>query len=113
MAKMDNETSQLVAFNIISYSGMARAYVHEAMDAMREGNFELAEQKMQEAEDQLVEAHKSQTDLLHQFANGTEIEIQIIMVHAQDHLMTTMTLKEIAAEMEEMYKQINALKAAE
>ncbi len=112
MTKMDNETSQLVAFNIISFSGMARAFIHEAMDAMREGDFELADTKMQEAEDQLVEAHKSQTDLLHQFANGVEIEIQIIMVHAQDHLMTTMTLKEVAEEMKPIYKALYELKAA-
>lgn len=111
MAKMDNEQSQLVAFTIISYSGMARALVHEAMDAMRQGDFALADEKMDEADKQLVEAHKAQTDLLHQFANGVEIEIQIIMVHAQDHLMTTMTLKEMAEEMKKVYTDFNELKA--
>ncbi len=110
MAKMDNEQSQLVAFTIISYSGAARALVHEAMDAMRQGDFELADQKMQEADEQLVQAHQAQTDLLHQFANGVEIEIQIIMVHAQDHLMTTMTLKEIAQEQKALCQQIQELK---
>lgn len=108
---MDVSESQLVAFTIISASGMARASVHEAMDAMREGNFALADEKMEEADSYLVEAHKAQTDLLHRFANGVQIEIQIIMVHAQDHLMTTMTLKEVAQEMKHLYKAIEALKA--
>ncbi|MCF0246183.1 MAG: PTS cellobiose transporter subunit IIA [Ileibacterium sp.] len=111
MAAMDVTESQMVAFNIIMHSGNARAIVHEAMDAMREGNFEEADAKLQEAEDALVEAHKSQTDLLQEFARGTDILIQIIMVHAQDHLMTTMTLKEIALELKEVYKKINALEA--
>ncbi len=104
---MDVSESQLVAFTIISSSGMARASVHEAMDAMREGDFELARAKMDEADEYLVEAHKAQTDLLHQFANGVVIEIQIIMVHAQDHLMTTMTLKEVAQEMMHLYKALS------
>ena len=30
--------------------------------------------------------------LLQDYASGVEIKIEIIMVHAQDHLMTTMTL---------------------
>lgn len=109
MAKMDVTESQMVAFTIISFAGMSRAAVHEALDAMRAGDFELASQKLAEADEQMVEAHKAQTDLLHAFANGTEIEIQIIMVHAQDHLMTTMTLKETAEELLENYKKIYAL----
>ena len=104
MPKMDVQESQLVAFTIISYSGMARALVHEAMEAMRKGEFQLADEILNEADEQLVQAHKAQTDLLHAFANGTEIEIQIIMVHAQDHLMTTMTLKEVAQEMKMLCK---------
>lgn len=111
MPVMDVTESQMVAFTIISYAGMSRAAVHEAMDAMRAGNFDLAKKKLQEADDQMVEAHKAQTDLLHEFANGTEIEIQIIMVHAQDHLMTTMTLKETAEEMLKTYEMLYELKA--
>lgn len=44
MPKMDVQESQLVAFTIISYSGMARALVHEAMEAMRKGEFQLADE---------------------------------------------------------------------
>lgn len=106
MAKMDVEQSQMVAFTLILHSGNARALVHEAMDAMREGKFDEADQKLQEAEDELTLAHQSQTELLQEFSRGTEIEIQIIMVHAQDHLMTTMTLKEVALELEHVYKKL-------
>lgn len=109
MAAMDVTESQMVAFNIIMHSGDARASIHEAMDAMNDGDFEAAEAKLEEAEAALVEAHKSQTDLLQEFARGTDILIQIIMVHAQDHLMTTMTLKEVALEMERIYKKLSEL----
>ena len=39
-------------------------------------------------------------------ASGVEIKIEIIMVHAQDHLMTTMTLLEVAKEMLALYKKV-------
>lgn len=113
MEKMDVAESQLAAFSIISSSGLARASVHEAMEAMRSKNWEISEAKMVEAENYLREAHQAQTDLLHKFANGVEIEIQIIMVHAQDHLMTTMTLKEVAEEMKYLYSRLPEEEASE
>ncbi len=106
MAKMEESQSQLVAFTIILHSGNARTNIHEAMICMREGNFAQAQSKMEQAEAELVLAHQSQTELLQAFAGGTQIEIQIIMVHAQDHLMSTMTFKDIALELEHVYKRI-------
>lgn len=110
MPKMNNTESQMVAFNIISFSGMSRACIHEALEAMRQNDFELAKLKLKEADEQMVQAHQAQTDLLQAFAGGTEIEIQIIMVHAQDHLMTTMTLKEVAEEMMHLYQENSKVK---
>ena len=106
MATMDESESQLVAFNIILYSGNARTFIHEAMELMREDKFEEAEVKLADADQELVLAHQSQTILLQKFSNGVEIVIQIIMVHAQDHLMTTMTLLEVAKELAFMYQKL-------
>lgn len=105
---MTEEELQLAAFEIILHSGTARTYVHEAFDAMKESKFEVVEEKLAAADEELLQAHHVQTDLLQKYASGTEIKIEIIMVHAQDHLMTTMTLKEVAIEMMHMYKRINA-----
>lgn len=104
---MNPEDVQVVAFEIILNSGNARTIVHEGFAAMREGNYELAAEKLEEANKELLLAHQAQTKLLHEYAGGTEIKIEIIMVHAQDHLMTTMTLREVALEMLELYKKIN------
>ena len=79
----------------------------EAFDAMREGHYELAEQKLQESNEEFLKAHQAQTNLLQEYAGGKEVEVEIIMVHAQDHLMTTMTLREVALEMLELYKKVN------
>ncbi|OOM06445.1 PTS cellobiose transporter subunit IIA [Clostridium saccharobutylicum] len=110
---MTKDDLQLVAFEIILHSGDARTIVHEGLTLMKQGKFEEAEKKMEDANNELLEAHKSQTKLLQDYANGDEIIMEVIMVHAQDHLMTTMTLREMAIEFLAMYTQIYELKNGE
>lgn len=102
---MEQEQIQMVAFEIILHSGNSRTMIHEAFKNMRESNFEEAENKLEQANNELTEAHKSQTSLLQNYASGENINMEIIMVHAQDHLMTTMTLREMAVEMLHLYQR--------
>ena len=103
---MNEEELQVAAFEIILHSGTARTEIHEAFALMRENQFSQAEEKLETANVGLVEAHHAQTKLLQDYASGVEIKIEIIMVHAQDHLMTTMTLLEVAKEMLELHKKV-------
>lgn len=103
---MDSEKVQEIAFSIILDSGSARTAVHEAFQNMRKGNYTETEEKLELANNELIKAHNTQTDLLHEYANGEKIETEIIMVHAQDHLMNTMTLREVALEMLMLYKKV-------
>lgn len=103
---MTSDELQMAAFGIILSSGNARTIVHEAFAAMREGNYEKAKELLEQSNEELLEAHHAQTKLLQEYASGTEIKIEIIMVHAQDHLMTSMTLREVALEMLELYKKV-------
>lgn len=103
---MEKEQIEIVAFDIILHSGSSRTMIHEAFEQMRQGEFENAENKIEESNNELLLAHKSQTGLLQQYSSGENVKMEIIMVHAQDHLMTTMTLKEVALEMLYLYKRI-------
>ena len=105
---METEKLQEAAFEIILNSGDARALVHDAFKAMRSGRYGDVEGYLEKADERLMKAHKAQTELLTEYANGQKIEMEIIMVHAQDHLMTTMTLKEVAIEMLELYKRVDS-----
>ncbi|MDY3024938.1 PTS cellobiose transporter subunit IIA [Streptococcus pluranimalium] len=104
---MNTEELQMAAFGIILNSGNARTTVHEAFAAMREGDYAKAEELIEAANADMLEAHHAQTELLQEYAGGTEIKIEIIMVHAQDHLMTTMTLREVAIEMLALYRKVD------
>ncbi len=103
---MNQEELQVAAFEIILHSGTARTIVHEAFADMREGHYDAAAEKLETSNESLLEAHHAQTKLLQDYASGIEIRIEIIMVHAQDHLMTTMTLREVALEMLNLYRKV-------
>lgn len=102
--EMSSDDLQLIAFNIILHSGNAKTKIHDAFNAMRQTDFNLAKQLLEQANEQILQAHKSQTGLLQSYANGIKINMEIIMVHAQDHLMTTMTMRELAIEMVHLYE---------
>lgn len=103
---MESEKIQEIAFTIILHSGEARTLVHEAFKDMRNSRYQEAMEKLDRSDKKLVEAHKSQTSLLKDYAAGESINMEIIMVHAQDHLMSTMTLREVALEMLAFYKKV-------
>ena len=78
----------------------------EAIHAAKEGNFDLADEKIQAAEKSLLEAHHTQTEMLTQEANGDSVEMSLLMVHGQDHLMTGMMFKDLAKELVDVYRVI-------
>lgn len=90
--------------NLILHSGNARSFAMQAMSEAREGNFEQADQYLEESAKELLEAHKSQTELIQGEARGEETSISMLLIHAQDHLMTAMTLKDLAIEIVDLRK---------
>ena len=55
----------------------------------------------------IKEAHRVQTDLIQKEAGGEKTEVTLLMVHAQDHLMNAITVKELASEFVELYKKMS------
>ena len=95
-----------VVMGLIMNAGDAKNSAIEAIKAAKTGDFETAQAKLTAANEALVGAHKSQTELLTKAAQGEKIEIHIYMVHAQDHLMTAMTFLDLAKEIVELYQKI-------
>ncbi|MDU6209930.1 MAG: PTS lactose/cellobiose transporter subunit IIA, partial [Clostridium perfringens] len=45
--------------------------------------------------------------LIQDEASDNKIEISMLLIHAQDQLMTTMTLKDLANEIIDLYEKLN------
>lgn len=96
---MDKTNNEKLAFELILHAGNAKSKAMEAIYASREKDFIKAQKNLEEAEKELNEAHKSQTAMLVGEANGEKLEMNILLVHALDHLsMATVTL-ELAEEL--------------
>ncbi|MGX7163644.1 PTS lactose/cellobiose transporter subunit IIA, partial [Enterococcus massiliensis] len=59
-----------------------------------------------DAEKSLVEAHHSQTNMLTQEAQGNHMEVTLLTVHSQDHLMTAIAFTDLAKEIIDLYRKI-------
>ncbi|SEO14507.1 PTS system, cellobiose-specific IIA component [Amphibacillus marinus] len=98
------QTMTEIAFQIILYAGNGKSSAMEAIQEAKEGNFEAADLKIKEAGEELGKAHKFQTELLQQEARGDGQSVNVILVHSQDHLMTSMTVRDLAIEIIEIYR---------
>ena len=65
-----------------------------------------AAEKLSQAQAALLEAHHAQTDMLTREAQGEKNEINLFMVHGQDHLMTSIAFVDLAKEIIALYQKI-------
>ena len=101
---MNREEVTLLGFEIVAYAGDARSKLLEALKAAEAGDFAKAEFLVGEANKILSIAHNKQTDMLAKEASGENLELGIIMIHGQDHLMTTVLLKDLIHHLINIYK---------
>jgi len=92
------------AFELILYAGNGRSYAMEAIREAKRGNFEKAEELIAKAGEEIGQAHEVQTKLIQSEAGGQSVQLNMLMVHAQDHLMTSMVVRDLAKEIIDIYK---------
>ena len=93
-----------VAMQIILHAGDSRIKLTEALKHARA--FEQAERAMEEAKEEIVLAHNSQTEIIQGEAGGTHYEYSLLFTHAQDTLMTINSEVRMAQEMIQVLKVI-------
>lgn len=98
------EGLELVSFQIISAVGTARSRYIQAIQEAKKGNFEKAEALIKEGEEVFVEGHHAHSELIQQEANGTPVIPTLMLMHAEDQLMSADGFKIIAQEFIEVYK---------
>ena len=98
------------AFNLILSAGNAKSNAMLAIKAAREFRFEEAENLIAQAKEEFANAHHIQTDLIQGEARGENGEVNLIMVHAQDHLTMAMMACDNAQEFLSLYRMICDLK---
>lgn len=91
------------------HSGEARNYSMEAISLAKSGEFIKAKELIIKADEELGYAQNSQASLIQGEAANEKIEFSLLLMHAQDHLMTTMTFKDLAVELIDVHERINSI----
>lgn len=102
------ESLELVAFEIISNVGMGKSLAIEALRDARKGNYEEANKKIEEAKEFLLKGHHAHTALIQKEAAGEKLEFSLIIMHAEDQLMSAETIKDLVIEIIEIHKELSS-----
>ncbi len=89
---------------IIVNAGQSRSLCYEALECAKLYKFDEADKKLTEAEGYAKQAHLIQTRLIEADEGEGKTPMTLIMVHAQDHIMTAMLAKEMITELIVLYK---------
>ena len=103
------EGLELISFQIISAVGTAKSCYVEAMRCAEEGKFEEADAKIKEGEEIFVNGHEAHASLIQKEANGETVVPNILLMHAEDQLMSAETVKVMALEIIKLAKRLHAL----
>ena len=104
------EGLELTAFQIISAVGTARSSYIEAIQKAKTGDFDGAEKLIKEGDEMFVEGHNAHASLLQKEAeDGPGSSLSLLILHAEDQLMSAEGFKTIALEFIEVYKKFEKL----
>lgn len=104
--QVSKEELALISMNVILHAGNARDFVYQAVDNASSGDFAQAEVLMNQANEEIVTAHKAQTETLQKEAEGYDFPYSPLFGHAQDTLMTVKAEMNVMREIIKLYKRL-------
>ncbi len=108
----DMNELQMTCFEIISYVGTAKSMYINAVQKAKEGDFDAAEELIKQGDEAYNGGHDVHMGLLKKEANGERNgEAPLILLHAEDQMAGTETMRVMATELIEIHKQLQAHKA--
>lgn len=101
------EGIELICFQLITAAGGAKSNYIEAIQKAKQGRYEEAEELIRQGDELLKEGHQPHTDMIQKEAAGEDVKLSLILMHAEDQMMSTEVFKVMAEEMIELYKKVN------
>lgn len=103
------ESLERKIFMIISNIGMAKSKYVEALNASKNEDYGQADQLIKEGDGYLIQGHKIHSTLVQQEAAGEGQTLSLLLVHAEDQLMSAETVKLLVKELIEVYNKLNKI----
>lgn len=93
-----------IAMGIVTYAGMAKSSYLQGLAAAKEGNYDEADERIKEGDQNFVQAHHAHIGILQEEVTSLAPQISLLMAHAEDQLMGAETIKIMILELIELYK---------
>ena len=108
------EELELTLFQIITAAGGSKSSYIAAIQEAKAGNFEAAKQLVTDGDNFQSQAHDPHAKLLTQEAqlsmegkNSADL-VCLLLIHAEDQMMSCEVFKQMAVEFIELYEKLNA-----
>ncbi len=94
------ETEQIIV-GLISSAGQSKSLAFEALKKVKTGEYDEARKILEQAKEADLQAHTVQTKLIQaeMSGSGNKPEVGLLMVHAQDHYMTSQLARDLIEEL--------------
>ena len=96
-------------FQIILHGGNARSIAYEALGKLKQGQMEAAKEKIAEAKEELTLAGCQHAQLLQSFVTDETLKVEMLLVHAEDHMSSSSVIVEMTQELMEVYERLERL----
>lgn len=103
------EEDLLVSMDIICNAGEARSLAILAVEEAKKGNIEEARKMLVQSKEVMNNAHNAQTKLITQEMSGDPVNINVLLIHSQDHLMTTIAYHQMAENTIDLWEVVHNL----
>lgn len=102
---MDMESTVM---ELIINAGEARSYAMQALYAAKQGNWSEVDAQLTASSAASKRAHDVQTMLIGMDEGCGKVPVNLVLVHAQDHIMTAMLAREMIEELIAIHRQLQA-----
>jgi PTS system cellobiose-specific IIA component len=104
------EGLELICFQIISSVGTARSIFIEAIREAKEGNIQAARDMINEGAEIFTQGHHSHMELIQKEASGEKTEVNLLLIHTEDMLMSAESFRILSIEFIDLYEKMYAQK---
>ena len=100
------EQNELLCFQIIANVGSARSTFIEAIQAAKAGQIQQARTMIEEGTKTFTEGHHSHMTLIQKEASGEKTEVNLLLIHTEDLLMSAENFRILAIEFIDLYEKM-------
>ncbi len=106
---MNKEEAIMVSMGIIANAGGAKSAAMQAIKDANNGKFDKIEKRFEEASTYTAEANIYHMKFLEAEGNDMTPEFSVLLIHAEDQMLTSQTVVDLAKEFVKLAEKVNNL----